>query len=783
MRRTRTTTARIAAALVAATPAVAVAVAGAGVALRAPVAPAETARSEPVLQTFELTAGTRLDSARSAAGTRLDSARLAMGTGLVAARSAAGTRLDSARSATAPRTAVLARRTTAPFSLLGVTWADPQSEPQGAIEVRTRRLGTEEWSSWQPLETDNPDASDGGSGVRGSSDPLWVGPSDGVQARMIATGDQALPAGLRVDLINPDAPETAPPMRMTPASQAMPEVGRGMTTVGRGMTTVGRGMTTVGRGMAPPVTGGDEAGRKAKRAGDDPETGEPDQSDGVPVVLPVRPVPKLVTRAGWGADESIVKEPPEYTGAVHIVFVHHTASGNGYDCAESPSIVRGIERFHVKSKGWNDLGYNFLVDKCGRIFEGRGGGVHRSVLGAHTLGFNANASAVAVIGDYRSTPIPAAARASVAQLAAYKLGAWSNPPLGKVGLVSGGSDRFPAGRTALLNRIAAHRDTGRTECPGNALYGQLTAIRAAAGAAPAGLRLRRVNGATAYGGKHYTRGAAGPAWDLSTPTRMMDRFEVLVDGRLSAAAPSGHRQAAVRVEPGEHRVTVRAVHLSGKVATTTAQVIVDPVAPDFSEPPQVGLREGTVGATVPVRLGWAATDTSGLKSVRVRGAASENLSGGTRQHADTARLGDPATWAVTATDRAGNPASASVTRTPVLLTEAEATRTGTWRTVRDQGFLGGEAVAGSTAGASLTWTFTGSSAALVANRTTASGRVRIYVDEEFQGIVDLRSASARNGQAVWARSWRGSGTHTVRAQAEGTTGRPSVVLDGLVYLR
>jgi hypothetical protein len=687
----RTFTARLAAA----TPAIAVAIAGAGIALRPPVPPSD---AEPVLQTFALTAPAMR---------------------LVAA---------------GPRTAKLAARATAPFSLVGVTWADPGSVPQGVIEVRTRRLATGAWSSWQLLETDNPDASAGGPGVRGSSDPLWVGPSDGVQARLIAPGGAGMPDGLRVDLINPDARDTSPPARTFPR------------------------MTPV-------------AQEKARKA------------DDVPVVLPVRPVPRLVTRSGWGADEAIVKEPPEYTGAVHIVFVHHTASGNGYDCAQSASIVRGIERFHVKSKGWNDLGYNFLVDKCGRIFEGRGGGVHRSVLGAHTLGFNANASAVAVIGDYRSTPIPAAARASVAQLAAYKLGAWSNPPLGKVGLVSGGSDRYPAGRTALLNRISGHRDTGRTECPGNSLYAQLPAIRAAAGAAPAGLRYRGVNGATAYGGKYYTKGAAGPAWDLSTPTRMMDRFEVWVDGRLSAAAPSGHRQAAVQLEPGEHKVVVKAVHLSGKVAEKATEVIVDPAAPEFSEPPLVALREGAIGASAPVRVGWTATDTSGLTSVRVRGAGSGDLSGGTRQFAATARLGDPATWAVTATDRAGNSASASVTRTPVLLTEAEATRAGTWRAVRDQGFLGGQAVAASVAGASLTWTFTGSSVALAAARTAASGRVRIYVDEQFQGIVDLRSAAEKKGQAVWARSWRGNGTHTVRVQAEGTTGRPSVVLDGLVYLR
>ncbi|MDI6101251.1 N-acetylmuramoyl-L-alanine amidase [Actinoplanes sp. NEAU-A12] len=723
MRRNRLT-ARLVAALVAATPAVAVAIAG-GAAVQPPVTTAPAGRTGPVLQTFALTE------------------RSPEATGRM--------RLVSARTAGRPRTAELAQRVTDPFSLVGVTWADPRSGPSAAIEVRTRRLDTGTWAPWQPLETDNPDASAGGPGVRGASDPLWVGPSDGVQARVVAAGAAELPDGLRVDLINPDAPRSGSAYRLMaiqkPAVQK-PAVQK--------------------PAVQKPAAQKPAARTEAKTPG---------------LVLPLRPVPRMVTRAGWGADESIVEEPPEYTGAVHVAFVHHTASGNSYDCAQSPSIVRGIENYQVKSKGWNDIGYNFLVDKCGRIFEGRAGGVHRSVLGAHTLGFNANATAIAVIGDFRSTAVPAAARASVAQLAAYKLGAWNNPPLGKVGLVSGGSDRYPAGQTAILHRISGHRDTGRTECPGNSLYSQLPWIRGVAGAAPAGLRYRGVNGATEHGGKYYTKGPAGPAWDLTTATRMMDRFEVWVDGRLSAAARNGHRQAGIRLEPGTHTVTVRGVHLSGKIASTTTQVIADPVAPSFSETPLVSLREGTVGATAPVRIGWAASDTSGLTSVRVRGADTGNLPGATRALTATARLGDPATWAVTATDRAGNSASDAVTRTPVLLTEAEAPRTGSWRAVRDQEHLGAEAVAASAAGASLTWTFTGSSAALVAGRTAGSGRVRIYVDGEFQGIVDLRSASSAYRQAVWTRTWRSSGTHTVRAQVEGTTGRPSVVLDGLVYLR
>ncbi|MBO3742210.1 N-acetylmuramoyl-L-alanine amidase [Actinoplanes flavus] len=695
MRRNRLT-ARLATALVAA-PVVAVAITG-GTAEQA------AAPAEPVLQTFPLTEGSR------EAVTVRRSMRLVAGT--------AGS-----------RTAELARRTTEPFSLVGVTWSDPKAVPAGAIEVRTRVAATGRWTSWQRLETDNPDASAGAGGphVRGASDPLWVGPSDGVQARVTAPGGIT---GLRVDLINPDARDT------TPAS-----------------------------GPTTPVLVAGRAADREQRAG---------------VALPLRPVPRMVTRVGWRADESIVEEPPEYTGAVHVVFVHHTATGNSYGCAQSAGIVRGIEAYHVKSKGWNDIGYNFLVDKCGRIFEGRAGGVNRSVLGAHTLGFNKNASAVAVIGDYGSAAVPARARAAVAQVAAYKLGAWRNSPLGRVRLVSTGSDRYPAGRAAVLNRISGHRDTGRTECPGNSLYALLPSIRRMAGAAPSGLRYRGVGQALRRVGRYYTKGTAGPAWVLDTPSQMLDRFEVWVDGRLRTAVPGGHRQAAVRLTPGEHTVTVKAVHLSGRTATTSAKIVADAVAPVFTRAPLVSLREGAVGTTAPVRVDWGLRDASGLRSVRISG---KTLTGAARRITGAVRLGAPRTWSVNVTDSAGNTKNGAITRTPVLSTEAGTPRTGTWRTVRNHGHLGGAAVAASAAGSSLTWRFTGSSAALVAARTATSGRIRVYVDGAFQGVVDLRSGDTQYRRSVWTRTWRTSGTHTVQVRAEGTAGRPSVVLDGLVYLR
>ena len=186
--------------------------------------------------------------------------------------------------------------------------------------------------------------------------------------------------------------------------------------------------------------------------------------------------PSIVPRSGWNADESIRRAGPSYATAIRLALVHHTAGRNGYTAAESPAIVRAIQLYHVKGNGWNDIGYNFLVDRFGTVFEGRYGGIERNVVGAHAEGFNTGSVGVAVLGEYSSLAASQKARDSLARLLAWRLDLAHVDPATTLSFVSGGNARFAAGLPVFLRAISAHRDIGFTDCPGNALYNLLSSI-------------------------------------------------------------------------------------------------------------------------------------------------------------------------------------------------------------------------------------------------------------------------------------------------------------------
>ena len=189
--------------------------------------------------------------------------------------------------------------------------------------------------------------------------------------------------------------------------------------------------------------------------------------------------PNIITRAQWGADESIRCGKPVYDNGVKAGIVHHTAGSNDYSPGDSAAIVRAIYAYHTRTMGWCDIAYNALVDKYGQVFEGRAGGITRAVEGSHTGGFNVNTWAVAMIGDFEVVPPTPLLVQTVGRLLGWRLAMDGVNPRGNVTLTSEGGPYtyFPRGTPATLPSIFTHRDVGNTACPGNAAYAAMGMIR------------------------------------------------------------------------------------------------------------------------------------------------------------------------------------------------------------------------------------------------------------------------------------------------------------------
>jgi len=329
-------------------------------------------------------------------------------------------------------------RTSRRFNLVGLRWRG-RGEP--GVSVRTRREGGG-WTPWTTLYAHAEDAPDAGRGEpapQGSSNPTWVGEADWVQYRLT----RPVP-GLRLHYVNVKGSATAADRLRTGLRRAADS--------------------------AAAVLPGTPAARAAEQR------------------------PGMVSRKAWGASSCPPRSAPQ-EGAVKAAFVHHTVSANDYSRSEASSVVLGICRYHRNSNGWDDIGYNFLVDKYGTLYEGRGGGVDAPVVGAQAQGYNAQSTGIANLGTHTSVRQSEAALDAMARLIRWKLPLHGVPTSGSATLVSAGGDtnRFGSGRSVRLRRVAGHRDTNATSCPGDALYAQLPELRARVGdvsPAGAGTRLR-----------------------------------------------------------------------------------------------------------------------------------------------------------------------------------------------------------------------------------------------------------------------------------------------------
>ena len=287
-------------------------------------------------------------------------------------------------------------------SVVGVTW------PRGAVsgtdhfQIRTQQAG--KWGTWDDLEVEGDHGPDAGSAEARQA-------AGHATEAYVVTGAQQF----EVRSLSPDG--TAP----TAASGQV-----------------------VDPGQSAPVA-------------------QPAPAPGAAAAAAAKPF--IFSRAQWGADESIRKGSPGY-GQVQLAFVHHTVGTNTYTADQVPAIIRGIYAYHVQGEGWSDIGYNYLVDRFGRVWEGRYGGVDRPVIGAQTLNFNSWSTGVSVLGNYQLAAPTQASVDAIKRLLAWKFTLHGIPATGTV---------VANGRT--FNRISGHRDGFSTSCPGQYLYAKLPEIR------------------------------------------------------------------------------------------------------------------------------------------------------------------------------------------------------------------------------------------------------------------------------------------------------------------
>ncbi len=335
------------------------------------------------------------------------------------------------------------------FGEVGVTWAHGVSIPETGLTVTARTRTDGSWTSWSSVPYDPEHGPDPGSAearhARPGTDPVLVGKVADVQVRVVS--DLPLPPDMKLAVVAPGKAGHSTEERAALDTSTMD-----------------------GNDGADSVAAAEALDQTLRSA-------TTDGSDAAQLAAAVfTPKPVIYSRAQWGADESIREKSSLHYGDVHAGFVHHTVNANDYTRSEVPGILRSIYAYHVKSRGWSDIGYNFLIDRFGRIWEGRYGGVDRPVVGAHTLGYNDDSFAASAIGNYQI------AKPSTAMIQAYAtLFAWK---LSLHGVDAASTHQWVTKK--WFEAINGHRDAAATLCPGQYLYDKLPTIRKLAAAAQRG---------------------------------------------------------------------------------------------------------------------------------------------------------------------------------------------------------------------------------------------------------------------------------------------------------
>ncbi|MFI6870949.1 N-acetylmuramoyl-L-alanine amidase [Nocardia sp. NPDC050406] len=359
-----------------------------------------------------------------------------------------------------------------PFSMVALT----AKQLAGTTAMIRAKRADGSWGEWFTAEPVDTTAKDGVPDAKTGTEPIYVGNTKAVQillTRKAAAGTpEQVTAGAEGAPRAPGAPaEGVPavpaqpaegvPAPRQPAVSPVPRTDAAADPAQIGLEALSAVLIDPGRGaidatlseVAAPLPGGG---------------------------------PKVISRAQWGADESMRCEDPTYDkDGVAGITVHHTAGRNDYSKSESAGIVRAIYAYHAKTLGWCDIGYNALVDKYGQIFEGRAGGLDKPVQGAHAGGFNENTSGVAFMGNHEEEAPSEAAVQAMGDFVGWRAKIASLDPEGSTTMISEGSEytRYALNESVKLPIVFAHRDVGNTSCPGDAAYDLMDRIRGIAAGA------------------------------------------------------------------------------------------------------------------------------------------------------------------------------------------------------------------------------------------------------------------------------------------------------------
>ena len=372
------------------------------------------------------------------------------------------------------------------FLVAGFTWSGSEDLPVGTqIYLRVRENGV--WSSWYLNEA--ADAGPDDASGNGGTDEFVTGGADAIQAAVVS-GGRALPTDLTLALVpaKPAGEEVLTEDDVTTTEAEPTEIAE---------NTAGAQEQPVDR-LVDATQSVDSATTADEGEGDAETTGSAapaatSAGSGVNLDLPTAlaatttanglPVP-VVTRAEWGANQAYMTWSPKYANAAHVV-VHHTAGTNNYTAGQSASIVAGIYYYHAVTLDWGDIGYNFLVDKYGQVFEGRYGTLSsaagRMVIGGHARGANTGTMGISMMGNYVSTSPTDVQLDRVGKMAGWFLkrsGVTNAQASASFTILT--TEKYKAGQVVNLPRILAHRDVGYTTCPGDVGYSKMGQIRAVA---------------------------------------------------------------------------------------------------------------------------------------------------------------------------------------------------------------------------------------------------------------------------------------------------------------